>query len=57
LAAAGTNAGAAASSGKIRRLPGELTPWDDQTFFEIRRTAATLRRETRDYVPKLIARR
>jgi membrane-bound lytic murein transglycosylase D len=54
LAAAGYNAGAGRIEREIRRLPGEPDTVDDQTFFEIA-DRRNLRRETRDYVPKLIA--
>jgi membrane-bound lytic murein transglycosylase D len=56
LAAAAYNAGAGRIERAIRRLPGasESDSVDDQTFFEIA-SHRNLRRETRDYVPKLIA--
>ena len=54
LAAAAYNAGAGRIEREIRRLPGEPDTVDDQTFFEIA-DRRNLRRETRDYVPKLIA--
>jgi len=54
LAAAAYNAGAGRIEREIRRLPGEPDSVDDQTFFEIA-SRRNLRRETRDYVPKLIA--
>jgi membrane-bound lytic murein transglycosylase D len=54
LAAAAYNAGAGRIEREIRRLPGEPDSVDDQTFFEIA-DRHNLRRETRDYVPKLIA--
>ena len=56
LAAAAYNAGAGRIERAIRRLPGagEQDSVDDQTFFDIA-TRRNLRRETRDYVPKLIA--
>ncbi|HUC39557.1 MAG TPA: LysM peptidoglycan-binding domain-containing protein [Gemmatimonadales bacterium] len=54
LAAAAYNAGAGRIEREIRRLPGEPDTVDDQTFFEIA-GRRNLRRETRDYVPKLIA--
>src|SRR5437867_2039195 len=57
LAAAAYNAGAGRIEREIRRLPGgggESDSVDDQTFFEIA-DRRNLRRETRDYVPKLIA--
>ena len=56
LAAAAYNAGAGRIERAIRRLPGaEPDSVDDQTFFDIANNRRTLRRETRDYVPKLIA--
>jgi membrane-bound lytic murein transglycosylase D len=54
LAAAAYNAGAGRIEREIRRLPGEPDTVDDQTFFLIA-DRRNLRRETRDYVPKLIA--
>jgi membrane-bound lytic murein transglycosylase D len=58
LAAAAYNAGAGRIEREIRRLPGgggaEPDSVDDQTFFLIA-DRRNLRRETRDYVPKLIA--
>ncbi len=56
LAAAAYNAGAGRIERAIRRLPGggESDSVDDQTFFQIA-DRRNLRRETRDYVPKLIA--
>ena len=58
LAAAAYNAGAGRIERAIRRLPGgsggESDSVDDQTFFEIA-DHRNVRRETRDYVPKLIA--
>ena len=61
LAAAAYNAGAGRIEREIRRLPGggrgaggESDSVDDQTFFQIA-DRRNLRRETRDYVPKLIA--
>jgi membrane-bound lytic murein transglycosylase D len=54
LAAAAYNAGAGRIEREIRRLPGEPDSVDDQTFFEIA-DRRNIRRETRDYVPKLIA--
>jgi len=54
LAAAAYNAGAGRIERAIRRLPGVPDSVDDQTFFEIA-GRRNLRRETRDYVPKLIA--
>ena len=54
LAAAAYNAGAGRVERGIRRLPGEPDSISDQTFFQIA-DRLYLRRETRDYVPKLIA--
>ncbi|HXM37536.1 MAG TPA: LysM peptidoglycan-binding domain-containing protein [Gemmatimonadales bacterium] len=59
LAAAAYNAGAGRIEREIRRLPGgsgggELDTVGDYTFFQIA-DRRNLRRETRDYVPKLIA--
>ena len=54
LAAAAYNAGAGRIEREIRRLPGEPDSVGDETFFEIA-GRRHLRRETRDYVPKLIA--
>ena len=55
LAAAAYNAGAGRIERAIRRLPGaEPDSVGDQTFFDIA-NRRNLRRETRDYVPKLIA--
>jgi membrane-bound lytic murein transglycosylase D len=54
LAAAAYNAGAGRIEREIRRLPGEPDTVDDATFFQIA-DRRNLRRETRDYVPKLIA--
>jgi membrane-bound lytic murein transglycosylase D len=54
LAAAAYNAGAGRIEREIARLPGEQEQVDDETFFEIA-DRRNLRRETRDYVPKLIA--
>jgi membrane-bound lytic murein transglycosylase D len=56
LAAAAYNAGAGRIERALARLPGasELDSVDDQTFFEIA-DHRSVRRETRDYVPKLIA--
>ncbi len=54
LAAAAYNAGAGRIERGIRRLPGEPDSISDQTFFQIA-DRRYLRRETRDYVPKLIA--
>jgi membrane-bound lytic murein transglycosylase D len=56
LAAAAYNAGAGRIERELRRLPGGVEPdsVNDQTFFLIA-DRRNLRRETRDYVPKLIA--
>jgi peptidoglycan lytic transglycosylase D len=54
LAAAAYNAGAGRIERGIRRLPGDVDSISDQTFFQIA-DRRYLRRETRDYVPKLIA--
>ncbi|MGH7529529.1 MAG: transglycosylase SLT domain-containing protein [Gemmatimonadales bacterium] len=54
LAAAAYNAGAGRVERGIRRLPGEPDSVGDHTFFQIA-SRRYLRRETRDYVPKLIA--
>jgi membrane-bound lytic murein transglycosylase D len=54
LAAAAYNAGAGRVERGIRRLPGEPDSVGDHTFFQIA-DRRFLRRETRDYVPKLIA--
>jgi membrane-bound lytic murein transglycosylase D len=54
LAAAAYNAGAGRVERGIRRLPGEPDSVGDHTFFQIA-DRRYLRRETRDYVPKLIA--
>jgi len=54
LAAAAYNAGAGRVARGIRRLPGEPDSVGDHTFFQIA-NRRYLRRETRDYVPKLIA--
>jgi len=54
LAAAAYNAGAGRIERGIRRLPGEPDSVSDETFFQIA-DRRLLRRETRDYVPKLIA--
>jgi membrane-bound lytic murein transglycosylase D len=54
LAAAAYNAGAGRIEREIRRLPGEPDTVGDRTFFQIA-DRRNLRRETRDYVPKLIA--
>ncbi|MGH7751543.1 MAG: LysM peptidoglycan-binding domain-containing protein, partial [Gemmatimonadales bacterium] len=54
LAAAAYNAGAGRVERGIRRLPGETDSLTDHTFFQIA-DRRFLRRETRDYVPKLIA--
>ncbi|HWP39121.1 MAG TPA: lytic transglycosylase domain-containing protein, partial [Gemmatimonadales bacterium] len=54
LAAAAYNAGATRVTRGIRRLPGDDSELSDETFFELS-DRRYLRRETRDYVPKLIA--
>jgi membrane-bound lytic murein transglycosylase D len=56
LAAAAYNAGAGRIERELRRLPGasESDTVGDYTFFQIA-DRRNLRRETRDYVPKLIA--
>lgn len=54
LAAAAYNAGAGRIVRGIGRLPGEVDSLTDHTFFQLA-DARYLRRETRDYVPKLIA--
>jgi membrane-bound lytic murein transglycosylase D len=54
LAAAAYNAGAGRIERGIRQLPGEPDSISDHTFFQIA-DRRYLRRETRDYVPKLIA--
>jgi len=54
LAAAAYDAGAGKIERSVARLPGEIDSLTDQTFFEIA-SRRYLRRETRDYVPKLIA--
>lgn len=56
LAAAAYNAGGGRISRSIDRLHGddEEAEWSDSTFFELYDTKL-LHRETRDYVPKLIA--
>ena len=54
LAAAAYDAGAGKIERSVARLPGEIDSLTDQTFFEIA-NRRYLRRETRDYVPKLIA--
>ena len=54
LAAAAYNAGAGRVERGIRQLPGETDSLTDHTFFQIA-DRRFLRRETRDYVPKLIA--
>jgi membrane-bound lytic murein transglycosylase D len=54
LAAAAYNGGSGRIIRGIRRLPGETDSLSDQTFFALS-DRRYLRRETRDYVPKLIA--
>jgi len=54
LAAAAYNAGVGRIERGIDRLPGEQDSVDDHTFFLLS-DRRYLRRETRDYVPKLIA--
>jgi membrane-bound lytic murein transglycosylase D len=54
LAAAAYNAGVGRIERGIGRLPGEPDSVDDHTFFQLS-DRRYLRRETRDYVPKLIA--
>ena len=54
LAAAAYNAGEGRIVRSVRRLPGDPDSLTDQTFFQLAERRY-LRRETRDYVPKLIA--
>src|SRR2546422_6856570 len=54
LAAAAYNAGGGRIERGIDRLPGEPDSVDDHPFFQLS-DRRYLRRETRDYVPKLIA--
>lgn len=54
LAAAAYNAGEGRIQRGVRRLPGEADSLTDETFFQLA-DRRYLRRETRDYVPKLIA--
>src|SRR2546421_5524291 len=54
LAAAAYNTGVGRIERGIDRLPGEPDSVDDRTFFQLA-DRRYLRRETRDYVPKLIA--
>jgi len=54
LAAAAYNAGAGRIERGLSRLPGEPDTLTDHTFFQLA-DRRYLRRETRDYVPKLIA--
>ncbi|HXH62998.1 MAG TPA: LysM peptidoglycan-binding domain-containing protein, partial [Gemmatimonadales bacterium] len=55
LAAAAYNAGAGRIERGVARLPGETDSLTDNTFFALAANSRYLRRETRDYVPKLIA--
>lgn len=55
LAAAAYNAGAGRIERGVARLPGETDSLTDNTFFQLAANSRYLRRETRDYVPKLIA--
>jgi len=54
LAAAAYNAGAGRVTRGLQRLPGAQEEVSDETFFDLSERRY-LRRETRDYVPKLIA--
>ncbi len=54
LAAAAYNGGAGRVTRGLRRLPGTQGEISDETFFDLS-DRRYLRRETRDYVPKLIA--
>ena len=54
LAAAAYNAGVGRVERSLDRLPGETDSVTDNTFFQLA-DRRYLRRETRDYVPKLIA--
>jgi membrane-bound lytic murein transglycosylase D len=54
LAAAAYNAGAGHVARGVQRLPGQADSLTDHVFFELR-DRRYLHRETRDYVPKLIA--
>lgn len=54
LAAAAYDAGAGKIERGVARLPGEVDSLTDNTFFQLAQNRY-LRRETRDYVPKLIA--
>ena len=55
LAAAAYDAGAGKIERSVARLPGEVDSLTDNTFFLLAGNNRYLRRETRDYVPKLIA--
>lgn len=55
LAAAAYNAGAGRIERGVERLPGDVDSLTDETFFQLASSSRYLRRETRDYVPKLIA--
>lgn len=54
LAAAAYNAGEGRITRGVRHLPGQSDSLTDETFFQLA-DRRYLRRETRDYVPKLIA--
>jgi membrane-bound lytic murein transglycosylase D len=55
LAAAAYNAGAGRITRGLARLASQPDTLTDDTFFELASQRRLLRRETRDYVPKLIA--